>query len=393
MKGRRPSRASDESRPLVCHIVFRFDYGGLENGIVNLINGLATEDYRHAVIALTEASEFGQRITRRDVAIHALGKRPGKDPRVYLRLLRLLRALNPDVVHTRNVGTIDCALVACISGVRMRVHGEHGWDVHDPDGESRKYLAVRRFFGRWVSRFVTVSDDLQRWLVRRVGVPANKVTHICNGVDTVHFAPRLDTRARLPADVFPPGCVIFGTVTRFSPIKDPLNLVHAFISAQTELGASGVPARLLMAGNGELRSAAQEALVQAGCGQLAWLPGSRDDVAELLAAMDVFVLGSLREGISNTILEAMSVGLPVIASETGGNVELVLGESTGLLVPPGDPAALARAMVRYGREQPLRDRHGAAARRRAVEEFSLDRMVVDYDHLYRELIGQLGDRR
>lgn len=371
-----------DSRPLVCHVVHRFDYGGLENGIVNLINGLPAGELRHAVVALTEVSDFRRRIVRTDVEFHELHKRAGKDLGAYVRLWSLLRRLQPAIVHTRNVGTIDCAAVAALAGVPVRLHGEHGWDVHDPDGTSRKYLAMRRAFGHFVHGFVTVSRDLESWLVERVGVADARVRHICNGVDTERFGPRPGERTLLPANTFPPGAVIVGSVTRFSAIKDPLNLVNAFVAVEPRVRASGIELRLLMAGDGPLRAEALARLEAAGLAERAWLPGSRDDVAQLLPLMDVFVLGSLREGISNTVLEAMAAGRPVIASASGGNLELVEHGATGALVPPGDSVALATALEAYARDADLRARHGAAARRRAVEEFSLAKMIEQYRALY-----------
>ena len=135
---------NDVSSPLVVHIVVRFDYGGLENGLVNLINRMPSSCARHTVIALTAATEFASRIESDGVQVYAIGKRPGKDPAAYVRLYKLLRRLRPDVVHTRNLGTLDCQVVALLAGVRRRVHSEHGWDTTDQEGRSRKYRALRR---------------------------------------------------------------------------------------------------------------------------------------------------------------------------------------------------------------------------------------------------------
>ncbi|HSC05306.1 MAG TPA: glycosyltransferase, partial [Steroidobacteraceae bacterium] len=162
--------------PLVVHIVHRLDVGGLENGLVNLINHLPAARYRHAIVCLTEATDFRRRIRRADVEVHALGKRPGKDPGAYWRLWKLLRALRPDIVHTRNLATLDCQFVAALAGIRGRVHGEHGWDVYDLHGTSSRYRLLRRAAARVVGRFVTMSRDLERWLVSDVGVPARNVT-------------------------------------------------------------------------------------------------------------------------------------------------------------------------------------------------------------------------
>lgn len=374
--------SAETARPLIAHVVFRFDYGGLENGVVNVVNGLPEGLFRHAIIALTDASDFQRRIRRQDVSVHTLNKRAGKDPASYMRLFRLLRQLRPAIVHTRNLGTLDCTLVARLAGVPSRIHGEHGWDTYDPDGTNRKYRALRRMLNPTIDRFVTVSSELEQWLVQNVGIRAAKVQRICNGVNTDDFRPRTSReRPSLPAERFPPESIVVGSVTRFTEIKDPLNLVRGFIAARRE--PHGAPLRLLMVGDGALRAPAQAMLDEAGEAANAWLPGSRDDVAALLREMDVFALSSRREGISNTVLEAMASGVPVVASATGGNLELIEDGRTGMLVPAADSQAIARALLSYAADDGMRAQHGRAARVRAEKEYSLRRMLTDYENLYR----------
>jgi sugar transferase (PEP-CTERM/EpsH1 system associated) len=379
-------RAGDR-RPLIAHIVFRFDYGGLENGLVNVVNGLSQDSFRHVIIALSEASDFRSRICRPDVGVCALAKRPGQDPGCYMRLYRMLCQLRPTVVHTRNLGTLEGAIVARLAGTPARIHGEHGWDTHDPDGTRLKYRVLRRLVSPSIDRFVVVSQELQKWLTEKVGVSSARVIRICNGVDVKRFRPAEHPGDQLLArHRFPPNSLIVGSVTRFSSIKDPLNLVRAFISARGY--PSGASLRLVMAGDGSLKPEAERLLSAAGLRDNAWLPGSRDDIPALLREFDVFVLGSQREGISNTVLEAMATGLPVIASATGGNLELVLDGKTGQLVPPGDSSHLARVLLDYARDPLMRGAHGRAARRRAEGEYSLDRMLAAYEELYRSQCGE-----
>jgi glycosyltransferase involved in cell wall biosynthesis len=210
---------------------------------------------------------------------------------------------------------------------------------------------------------------------------------ICNGVDTQRFRPANGRIERVVLDHrFPTGSIVVGSVTRFNAIKDPLNLVRAFIAARRD--PTGARLRLVMAGDGPLRASALELLREAGEEDAAWLPGSRDDIPQLLRAMDVFVLGSLREGISNTVLEAMATGLPVVASATGGNLELVQDDVTGRLVRPASSDALAGALLEYARSDGRRTAHGHAARARAEHEYSLERMLADYAALYRHFCRQ-----
>lgn len=369
----------------VAHVVFRFDYGGMENGVANLINGSDPERFRHLVIALTDVTSFSERVLPGRADFFALGKRPGKDLAAYWRLFRHLRRARPDIYHTRNFGTLDTVAVARAAGIRRCVHGEHGWDVHDPDGTVPKYRRVRRLLAPLVARFITVSAELERWLVEVVGIAAAKVEHICNGVDVSRFEPPGAGHCRdrlLPSDVFPPDALVLGAVGRFERIKDPLNLVDAFLQlASADPGDRG-RLRLAYIGNGALRDEALQRLEAAGVADRAWLPGSRDDVPALLQCMDLFALPSLREGISNTILEAMASGLPVIATRTGGNPELVSDGVTGRLVPVGDSHALAEAITGYVEAPELRMAHARASREHAVSKFSLETMIHRYEALY-----------
>src|SRR6478735_2635980 len=146
--------ASGDRRPLIAHVVYRFDVGGLENGVVNLINQLPRESYRHAVVALTEVTDFSERIRRDDVEFVALNKRPGPGVRLFPRLFRLFRDLQPDVVHTRNLAALEASVPAWLAGVPVRIHGEHRRDIGDLDGSNRTYRRVRRVYRPFVTHYV-----------------------------------------------------------------------------------------------------------------------------------------------------------------------------------------------------------------------------------------------
>lgn len=374
--------------PLVAHVIYRLDVGGMENGLINLINHMPAERYRHAIICLDDYTEFRRRLRRTDVECYALHKRPGKDFGLYLRLWRLLRRLRPQIVHTRNLAALDSLVPAAFAGVRRRVHGEHGRDVIDIDGNSRKYTLLRKALRPFADRYIALSLDLERWLHERIGIAPEKLVHICNGVDMRWFQPAVGGRAPLPiADFGGPETFVIGSVLRLQPVKDPMNLVRAFVQLFTRWPRLRARARLALIGNGPLYSEAERELERAGVRQLAWLPGSRNDVAQLLRGFDVFALPSLAEGISNTILEAMASGLPVVATDVGGNSELVREGVTGMLVPRSDPEALAQALRRYIDDPALAAQHGSAGRARVEREFSLDAMMRRYLAVYDDLLG------
>jgi sugar transferase (PEP-CTERM/EpsH1 system associated) len=374
--------------PLIVHVIYHLAVGGLENGLVNVINRMPEDRYRHAIISLNDYTDFRNRIKNPNVEVYVLHKHPGKDLRLYGKLWRLLRRLKPDIVHTRNLSTLEAQLPALVAGVPYRIHGEHGRDIDDIDGTSRKYQLLRRLFRPMIHRYIALSLDLKRYLQEKIGVPESKISHICNGVDTGKFTPgSAQARTVLPGDFSAADKIVIGTVGRMEAVKDQITLVHAFVRLVQEHPRGRDSLRLIMIGDGALLEPARSILEVAGLAQIAWLPGEREDVPDLLRAMDVFVLPSLAEGISNTILEAMASGLPVVATDVGGNSELVDQDTTGLLVPRGDPAALADAIRVYIDDPDLRRLHGATARKRSEDEFSLDTMVQRYQDIYDELLN------
>ena len=374
--------------PLIVHVVYRFAVGGLENGVVNLINRLPPQSWRHAVISLTDVdAAFAARLSSAAVGCVALHKAPGHAVRLYPRLVALLRELKPAIVHTRNLAALEATLPAWIAGVPARLHGEHGRDVGDLDGSSRRYQRVRRLFRPFVTRYVALSPDLASYLRERVGVPATRIDQVYNGVDTARFRPAPGGRAAIDACPFREADHwLVGTVGRMEKVKDQINLARAFVSAVCADPEARARLRLVLVGDGKLKREVETVLESAGVRELAWFAGERADVVPLLQGLDCFVLPSLAEGVSNTILEAMACGLPVVATRVGANAELVEQDVTGRTVPAADSDALAREIGAYFTTPALARQHGQAGRRRVERRFSLERMVDDYDRVYRGLL-------
>ena len=373
-----------ERVPLIVHVIYRLDYGGLENGLVNLLNRLPTTKFRHAIVCLAGYSDFRKRIQRDDVEVYSLDKRPGKDLGVYVRFWRLLRKLRPDVVHTRNLGTIDMQLVALFAGVPARVHGEHGWDASDPLGVNPRTLLIRRVCRRAIQRYIAMSRDLARWLESTVGVAPSRVAQIYNGVDLRKFS----IEGASPADFPWPNrerLFVFGTVGRIDPIKNQRALIEAFARLVAARPDGRASLRLIIVGAGPLLAQLQARAVELQMTDLIWFAGARNDIPDLMRTMNVFVLPSINEGISNTVLEAMAASRPVIAGRVGGNPELIDSARTGALYDPADPDALLSAMQSYSDAPELAAAHGAAARERVERQFGIDAMVNSYAALYDQM--------
>ena len=374
--------------PLVLHVVYRFDTGGLENGVVNLINHMPVHACRHAVVALTEVvPAFAARIRRSDVEFVSLHKPPGHGMKLYPQLVQLMRRIKPAIVHTRNLAALECQVPAWWAGVPGRVHGEHGRDVEDLDGSSRRHQWMRRAYSPFVQRYVALSRDLGGYLTDRCGIGASRVEQVYNGVDTRLFTPAAGGRAPIAGCPFTdPAHWLVGTVGRMQTVKNQTLLARAFVAALARQPALRSRLRLVMVGSGPLRDDCLAILRAGGAAELAWLPGERTDVPDVMRGLDCFVLPSMAEGVSNTILEAMACGLPVVATDVGGNAELVDARHTGLLVRPGDVESMSDALACLSTEPTLARAMGVAGRERAERCFSLDAMVAAYRDMYTRLL-------
>lgn len=373
--------------PLVLHVIHHLFMGGMENGLINLINHMPPQRFRHAIACIEDYSDFRERIRTPGVEVFALYRSRTGVWRLRRNLFELCRQLRPAIVHSRNTSGLDALLPARLAGVRHCIHSEHGWDVDNLKGEKWKVNLNRRLHAPLVSRYITVSEDLKRHLVQRVGIDADRIVQIYNGVDTERFAPR----GALARELMPPGfrdddTIVIGAVGRIQPVKDQATLMRAFAALRERIPDTWPRLRLAIAGNGPLLESLRALAVELGIAAQCWLPGAQEDVPAVLRGFDVFVLPSLNEGISNTILEAMASGLPVVATAVGGNVELVEAEETGCLFSPGDVDALAAILHRYVRDSALRQAHGQAARRVAQARFSLTAMVANYQGVYEQLM-------
>jgi len=380
---------------LVVHLVEALDSAHMENGLLNLIRHLPGERYRHAIVCLRDHGDYEAGLREQGVDIVNLHQR--REAGIggllgalayYLRLYRVLRSLHPDLIHTRNRSGLPAQLVAALAGVRLRVHAEHGRDLARAGNVGFGGRTLRRLLRPLIDHFIAVSSDLEQWLIEAIGAEPARVSQIANGVDSVQFHPRLGPAAAVgPPGFMHDGVFVIGSSGRMDDSANHVTLVDAFL----RLIASPHPAhqrlRLMIIGEGPARAECQAMLSRAGASARAWLPGARTDTAQLLRAMDLYVLPSLLEDRANAILEAMASGLPVVATSVGGNAELVHPGFTGILVPPMSAELLAAAVSDYCRIPEMAARHGARARSHVIARHSMPAMARDYLAVYDLLTG------
>ena len=369
-----PSSHSRLPEPLkVLHLVASLDIGGLERVVWDLARLTDRSRFEPAVMCLDHAGTTAPRFESARIPLEVLN-REGKSLWVSVLLLaRRLRGLRLDVLHTHNMKAhLLGTLAAVLARTPAVVNTKHGHVF------PKTLLAslVNRLAVGHCRRIVAVSSDTASRAIEVERLPSRKVVVIRNGVDLA---------AHTPPEMRAPGAstrVIH--VARLSPEKDQGTLLHA-----ARLVADQVPEfHLDVVGDGPVRGRLEAVVAELGLGAHVTLLGARDDVPDLLQRAGTFVLSSTVEGISMTLLEAMAAALPVVATNVGGNSEVVVEGETGFLVPPADPALLARALLALIRDPKRARQLGASGRRRVEESFDLRAVVRTYERLYCEILDR-----
>lgn len=366
--------ASSGTRPLrVCHVSLTLKTGGLERILTDIARHHDPSDSVPEFLAIREVGRFADEIRRTGCRVHLL--KPAGRLGLIRQMVRQFRAGRFDVVHTHNTYPhLYASLAARLAGVPVVVNTRHGQRA----GHGWKSRTQFRWASHLVDRIIAVSDDATQLCVEVDRVPARKVTRIWNGIDLSDFSFS-----------GPASATIAISVARLSAEKDFPTLLRAIALAVRE-----VPdLQLKLVGDGTDRANLEGLAHELGITNCVEFLGERTDVPSLLAQAGFFVSSSLTEGISLTLLEAMAVGLPVVATAVGGNSEIVVDDVTGHLVPAANPAALSQAIVRLCRDKSRWPALGQAGRDRVSEHFEIHRMVSDYEHLYRELLEQKHRRR
>lgn len=376
-------------RLTVMHVITKLDAGGAQETAVALCAGLDSARFDVTLVAGPDrgtggdmwrrADELGVRTVRVARLVRAI--RPTSDVAALVALWRLFRHERPDIVHTHSSKAGVLARVAArLAGVPTLVHTVHGWSFRDfqPGPIQGLYLHLERLLARVTTWIVVVAESDRRiGLANRIGVDAQYVL-VRSGVDLEAFRPSRGRRGRARSSLgLPPDAVVVGTVTRLGEPKDPETTVRAFAAVRRLVPQ----ARLVVVGDGPHRPNIEALVDGLALDDAVHLLGARDDVAELLPALDVFVLTSLSEGLPRVLVEAMAAHVPVVATDVGGVGELVIDGETGVLVPPAAPDALADAIVAV-----LADPVGADGRRDAAVErvgpFDARAMVQSIEELY-----------
>ncbi len=360
--------------------------GGAETQLVRLVTRLKARGWEVRVISLMPPKAYVEELEAAGIPVASLGiRRRVPDPRPIIRLVRLIEAWQPQVVHSHMVhANLLARLVRPLVSVPVLISS-----ARNVNEGGRLRELIYRLTDPLCDLTTQVSQaGLERYV--RVGaVSRHKIRYVPNGVDTARFQPDAEACRVLRKELDVGGCSVWVAVGRFDPQKDYPNMLRAFARVAQE----SPEAVLLIAGDGPLRAATEELAEDLSIANRVRFLGIRRDIPRLMNAADAYVMSSAWEGMPNVLLEASATGLPIIATDVGGNSEVVIDGKTGFLVPPKQPELLARTMLRVmDLPQEERLRMGKAGRRHVEANYSLDRIVDQWEALYRELLARKGVR-
>ena len=362
----------------VLYLVLEMDLGGLQKIVNLMIQGISKDNFVPYLVCLDRGGMFFDQAARHCAESHILARKPGLfDPSLFRQLLKIVRGNGIDVIHSNNGCSSYAALVGWLAGVRRVVHTDHGRLVPDRRGA----IIEDRVASHFLDRVVGVSSELTEYMRTTIRIRAEKLRTIVNGVDdqAFHMRDAAEGSAIRENLGFSAADRIIGTVCRLDPIKN----VGFMISCMPDILARIPTSKLAIVGDGPIRGELARHAERLGVDANVCFLGPRKDPENVMPAFDVYACSSLSEGTSMTILEAMSCGLPIVASAVGGNPRLV-NDTNGILFELDDRQAFINALVGLLTDDGSRLAMGRRSRQRVEGEFSLKRMIDQYENMYLE---------
>lgn len=353
--------------------------GGLQQVVVSLCETINREKFELSVLCLRARGELADTVERLGIPVHVLPQKPvGTDYFSFLKIAEVIKSTGAQVLHTHNTQAfIEGVLAGKLAGVSHMVHTDHGRQWPD----KRRYMWAERVASHYVHKVVGVSEHTSQCLVRYERLPRSKVITIPNGVHGARYHRPIDAAAMRARLSLPVSGTVLGLGCRLVEGKGITYLIQAMGLLRDRYPSL----RLLLAGEGpheaQLRQEVQALNLES---EVVFL-GPRLDMPELLGVFDIYVLPSLSEGLPMALLEAMAAGCAIIASNVGGIPGCIRNDVNGVLVPPGDAAALADAIAQQLDDPQRRVRYGNAARQHFERDFSAATMAARYEKLYQGL--------
>jgi len=369
----------------IMHLLCSLTRGGMEMGIVGRVNRHNSAIFNLSICSFLPGGPLKELI-KEGIEVVELKKRAGNDLTLPIKLMKLFKKKNIHIVYSHNWGTLcEGAIGARLAGIPIVIHQEHGTVINVIKAKKIRFW-TQKFIFNFVDQIVTVSETLRKLMIESLGVDEKKIITILNGVDIDMFKNKIDKNKEREKFSLTMDVPVIGTIGRLVPVKDYKTLLYSLVEIKRQIQ----DIKLLLIGNGPLKNELEELVKKLGLSENVLMLGERSDIPQLLKIMDVFVLPSLFEAMSRTILEALISEIPVVVTNVGGNSEVITHGSNGLLVPPQNPNELAQAIMSLLKDKNKAKTFAAVGRKLVEEKFSIQRMVEDDEKLFEYHLKKVG---
>lgn len=366
----------------IMHITYSLNMGGLEKFVIRMIDYLDKEKYQGSICCLSDELALQAEIREKNIPLEICPKKPGLDFKLIPQLMKVFKKNKIDLIHTHNpAALLYGGIAAKLTGIPF-VHTEHS-NVHK---DRKNLMRVEKMVLRLADKIICDTYEVQREMHNLHKVKDDRVCVIHNGIDYEPYGKKVDRSAIRKSIGLTDDDFVVGAVGRLTPIKDQKTIIQAI--AKVNVGASGRSPVLIFVGDGEIRQELEDLTDSLGVRSKVSFLGMRNNVPELLQAMDVFMLCSLYEGMSLALLEAMAAYKPVIATYVGGNPEVIVQDHTGFLVEVGAVDEIANTITKMMNDPALVLSMGKKSRQRIEEHFGLDYMMTNYEKAYTETLNK-----
>ncbi|RQW01380.1 glycosyltransferase [candidate division KSB1 bacterium] len=374
----------------VMQLVLSLAIGGTEKLVYDIVHRVDKRNFSPIVCCLDTYGDFGEELQREGYRVYVLNRQAGINWSLIGRLKTIIEKEKIDVIHAHQYTPYFYGLMVSLffkitlSTKRPKlIFTEHGRFY--PERRKIKRMLANPILSVFTDEIVTISESTKASLITYENFPASRIKVVYNGIDFTHFSRTCDVSAKKEALGLPSKARVIGIVARLDPIKNHAMLLRAF----TQVVQTIPETYLVIVGDGPEEQSLKTLASALGISDHTIFLGARQDVAELLHVFDIFALSSFTEGTSVTLLEAMGAGIPIVATNVGGNPEVVEDQKTGYLVPNDNDQVMAAMLLKLLQDETARQKMGQAGQQRAHTWFSLDKMVNTYTNLYLKVLRRL----
>ena len=365
----------------ICYIIGQLGKGGAERQLYELVKGIDRKKFEPIVISLSQGGYWSEKFRKLNVQMIELERKKNREFTRLFKLIKLLKSIKPDIIHTYMFTANSYGRIAAfIAGTPIIIASERS-SIEIGKDKNRFGIYIDKLLASFTHGIICNSQKASESLVKRYSFNAKKIFTVHNGINVAGFLkkPSYNPKKKLVQK-------IVGAVGRLQPVKNHrLFLDMAKIVSEKSDNNS---IKFAIVGEGVLRNELEEYSQHLRIENKIVFLGERNDIPDLLQSMDIFVMTSLYEGMSNAIMEAMAAGLPVVATEVGGNSELVIDGETGFLCPSNDAMALADRVASLINSEKESERMGENGRKRMLNEFGIEKMIKETENIYMKLFEQ-----